>query len=272
MLRSLSRQLSRSGLLAGLTLALPAVASNGTLYFSEDQNATGLYTLDPLTGAATLVGTTGSIAGNVGLTEGPSPTQLYGSTPIDLTHINTDGSGASPVGALLVEGFAYDPNSGILYGAINGDFATYNPANGAVIAPLAPPVDDVEGLAYGHGGVFGLAQGGELYFYNIGTDSWGLIGLTGVSFDQIGLAYDPIGDLLYAKGNQDSLLYSVDPTTASATVIGNTGRANGGGLAFVPNPSAEVPEASTVLGGGSLAALLLAGALRSRSISRRAAA
>jgi hypothetical protein len=47
------------------------------------------------------------------------------------------------------------------------------------------------------------------------------------------LAYDPQANLLYAKGSQDSYLYSINPVTVTATVIGDTGIANGGGLAYV---------------------------------------
>jgi hypothetical protein len=58
------------------------------------------------------------------------------------------------------------------------------------------------------------------------------------------LTFQPETHVLYAidngKGTADGSLYTVDPMTGTATLIGHPGRFNTLGLAFVP-----VPEPST---------------------------
>ena len=46
------------------------------------------------------------------------------------------------------------------------------------------------------------------------------------------MAYDAGRNVLYAKGDQDTFLYEIDPVSALATVIGDTGIVEGGGLTF----------------------------------------
>ncbi|MEN6334775.1 MAG: hypothetical protein ABFE01_10975, partial [Phycisphaerales bacterium] len=188
------------------------------------------------------------------------------SHPFYILHINADGSGASSTaGVCPTEGLAYDP-SGVLYGVSNGSFFTVDPIAGTKIANLAAPGFDVEGLAWASGGVYGLSGpdffaggtgAGTLLRYDIATDSWTVVGLTGVGFDNVGLAYDAEAGILYAKGNQDSYLYGIDPLTASAWQIGNTGIVNGGGLAFVGDAAAPVvPAPAAILLGGVGAGLV----------------
>ena len=214
----------------------------GTLYFSEDTNSNGLYSLNTSDGSATLVGAgiTTVVSQSVGLAPSSSHTSLWGSQPLALLSINADGSGAVATGTSAVEGLAFDPHADTLYYSINGDFGTQHTGTGA-LSPLASPGFDVEGLAFGNGGVYGLADGGNLLFYNPGADSWSLIGNTDITFDDAGLAFDPGGNLLYAVGDQDSNLYSIDPVDATTAVVGNTGIGEGGGLAFV-----AIPEPSTL--------------------------
>jgi hypothetical protein len=219
--------------------------AQGTLYFSEDGNANGLYSLNTSTGAATRVGISGVTSSTVGLAPSASPSLLYGSEWTALLHINADGSGAVNVGGAGTEGLAYDPTTGTLYGAINKSFFTVNPANGAKITDLAAPGHDVEGLAWAGNVVYGLAgffgTPGQLLKYDIAGNFWSDLGNIGVPLVECGLAYDPQAQLLYAKGLNDTLLYSFDPTTLLRTVIGDTQIVDGGGLAYVsviPAPGA----------------------------------
>ncbi|MHC4549721.1 MAG: PEP-CTERM sorting domain-containing protein [Planctomycetota bacterium] len=225
-------------LVAVLALATSGMAD--TLYYSEDNNASGLFALDVSTGLATLVGagTTTVTTNTVGLAPHASSALLWGSKPFGLLEINADGSGAVTFGSLGIEGMAHNPATDTLYGAINGRFFTINKTTGGVLTNLAAPGSDVEGLAFGRGGVFGLDTAGNLKFYNIGLGSWSLIGNTGLrpGFNK-GLAYDPGADVLYAISGQDPFLFSVSPGTAFSTLIGHTGRnVARGGLAFVPVP------------------------------------
>lgn len=211
-------------------LAAPDAAAG--LYFSSDRNANGLFMLDPTTGAATNIGISGVNNATVGLSPAPTDDILYGSKPFAFLEINADGSGFAEVGSTGIEGLAYDGTN--VYGSINGSFFLVDPTTGGNAGDLAAPGGDVEGLAFcaRDGYIYGLADGGDLSYYDIGTDLWTLVGNTGVDFDQIGLACDPAGNL-YAKGDQNSMLYKINRANAATTVIGDTGIADGGGLAFV---------------------------------------
>lgn len=245
-----------------IALTGAGAAQAGILYFSEDSNSNGLYTLNTSNGAATNIGISGVTNQTVGLAPSADPEVLYGSQWFNILEINADGTGFTTLGPADAEGLGFDPTTGILYGAINGEFFSIDTTSGTINTNLASPGADVEGLDYGNGVIYGLAAGGALFSYNIGGNSWLLIGNTGINFDQVGLAFDSELGILYAKGNQNSLLYSIDPTTAAATVIGDTGIANGGGLAFVAD-SAPVPEPTSVL------SLLTLGALGAGSIIKR---
>jgi hypothetical protein len=103
-------------------------------------------------------------------------------------------------------------------------------------------------LAYANGSIYGLAgfggPRGNLYRYNIGSNSWSFVGDTGIDFNEAGLAYDPSLNTLYAIGSQDGNLYRVNPANALTQLVGPTGLgARGGGLAFVPG----IPEPTSIL-------------------------
>ncbi|MEM9045258.1 MAG: hypothetical protein AAGC81_11215 [Pseudomonadota bacterium] len=136
---------------------------------------------------------------------------LFGTQPFNVLDIAIDGSGA-----------------------INGEFFEIDQSNFTNFTALSGPGGDVEGLAFGGSGtIFGLEDGGDLLSYDIGTDTWSTIGNTGIDFDQIGLAFASDLGVLFAVGNQDSNLYSINPLTAASTLIGDTGIGSGGGLAYV---------------------------------------
>lgn len=232
----------------------------GVLYFSEDDNFNGLYTLDVNDGSATSVGLTGVSGGNVGLAPSGSPGVLYGSEWHTLLHINSDGSGFENVGGAESTGLAYDPRGeGTLYAGLRGNFFRMDPATGINLGDLAAPGADVEGLAYGNGFIYGIAgtngggAPGDLMRYDIDAGFWTNLGNTGIgAVHRAGLAYDNERDLLYTKSDHSSMLFAIDPDTLSATIVGDTGIAFGGGLAFVsPSP-------------GTAAMLLLAGVAGSR--------
>ena len=270
-------RITRMTVMCAAAIAVVAVqVQAGVLYFSQDSNSNGLYTLDTSTGLATHVGLLGGGTGTVGATVGLAPSDdpglLYGSSPGDLLHINSDGSGSSSFSAQTSEGHAYDSSTSTLYGSRDGGFFTLDPNTGTTISPLAPPGGDAEGITFGRGGVFGLNGNGsnqdQLAFYEPGTNSWSVIGTvlvsgTAIGGDNWGLAYDPDLDVLYALGNfyttgtaGSTGLLKIDPDTALATVIGLTGlEYTGGGLAYV------IPEPAT----GALLALGLTGLAGRRS-------
>lgn len=211
-----------------------------TLYFSQDNNANGLHSIDTDTGVATIVGdgitqVSGSTCGLA--YRSADGGILLGSKWSLLMEINLDGSGSVDVGGIGNEALAYDDKAGILYGCLNGDFRSIDTATGEQAAALTGPGGDAEGLAveYSTGNVFGLISGdpATLTMYDATADTWTAIGPTGLDMDSVGLAYSPATKELYAV-NDDGNIYTLDQTTGAATLVGAHGLAssNGGGLAF----------------------------------------
>ena len=250
------------GLLAAVALIMaPAGALAETLYFSLDDDEYGLYSLNTSTGAATHLGETGVMDPspyNVGLAPGPVPGTVYGSTWADTHLINTDGSGYTKLGGVGMSGMAYDPDNDILYGIVLSYLYTIDTTTYEKGDNLASPGALVQGLAYGNGGLYGLAGGGsgDLYFYNTVLNEWSLIGNTGVAFDAVGLAYNAELDILYAKGSQDTYLYGINVSDASSWAIGDTGIGGGGGLAYAlpggGGSEVPIPGAVWLLGSGMI--------------------
>lgn len=216
----------------GLALALFAQSANAQLYFLEDTNG-NYYSVNPATGAATLITTIGLVTSStIGLSEGPGGT-MFASTWTDLISFNADGTGAVTIGPSTAEAMAWCSGSNILYSGINGAFSSVNQATGVKTA-LAAPAGDVEGLACDNVNnlVYGLEANNpaNLYRYTPGTNSWALVGNTGLNVNAPGLAMDSASGILYAVTGGN--LYRISPTTAVATLVGPTGVASGGGLAF----------------------------------------
>ncbi len=235
-----TRLVGSTGIAEGGGLAwlgpLPTPASNGTLYFSEDSNANGLYEVSMIDGSVTNIGLTTVSQGNTGLAPSDQTMKLYGSERFGFTHIDAEGAGVSQLSGVVIEGLAYDPGSGRVYGAINGAFFLVDPDTGANIGALAAPGVDIEGIAFGGGLVYGLpgSLATTLHAYDPGTDTWSVIGDTGISWDQSALAYNGNEHRLYAKGNQSADLHRIHPFTAATEIVGTTGVVNGGGMAWVP--------------------------------------
>lgn len=220
----------------------PPAPRGGVLYFSQDSNAAGLFTVNQTTGLATPVGAgiTGVSSATVGLTEGPSGT-LLGSTWSQIERIQKDGSGVTVfAGSEAAEALAWHSGNSLLYGCINGDFFSMNAATGVRIATLAAAPADVEGLAVeaSRNVIYGIGDSTNLYKYDVAAATWSTVGNTGINWNQGGLAFDAESRVLFAVGNGGAgNLYRINPDTAVATLVGPLGIGGvvNGGLAFVPN-------------------------------------
>jgi hypothetical protein len=241
-------------LLAASPVAAQVPCGGGVLYFSQDDNENGLYSVDLTTGAATLVGTgaTGTTSSTIGLTESDDPGVLWGSTWTDFAVINADGSSASVIPSdFEAEALGYDSGTDTLYGAINTEFFTVDPATGERSGDLPSPEVDIEGLAVdgATGLVYGVSGDGEteLFVYDPGTDTWDTVGDTTFEFDSPGLAYDPINGVLYALDGETENIYRINPTTAAASLIGDLGLGDeqGGGLGFIAGTPCPPPTEPT---------------------------
>jgi hypothetical protein len=172
---------------------------NGTLYangiFNPDTEDFGLVSIDTVTGATTF------------LTSDPGDCYAL----------------------------AADPDANLLYSLddFSDVFFAYDVANGYLPTPFGipdPPVDFIDGAAYAYGLFWGVDAGTqELYSINLQTGerfSSGIVsdpGNPGVNVisDNAGLTWDD--GILYLAAAPDgflSALYSLNPLTAEATLIG----------------------------------------------------
>ncbi|MEM9657770.1 MAG: hypothetical protein AAF961_05360 [Planctomycetota bacterium] len=236
-------------------------APDGTLYGIQDKQfpATGgsLYTIDPTTGAATLVGDFGLadefVEGDLDFH--PHTGELYA-----LQAFNRD---AGRNGVFTID---VTDGSATLFGA------TYVAADGPDISAIA---FDQDGVWYGVGVDIddGVVASVELLTFNTTTGATEtVVDLDVGSGSVAGMDFDPFtGRLYYADGfvNGSDALYRIDPATGDATRIGATGLAEGlSGLTFPPAtlfgatyPPTFIPEArSLALAILGAAALLLSGA------------
>jgi DNA-binding beta-propeller fold protein YncE len=223
-----------TGITRGGGLAF-AFATPGGLFFSEDNRFDGLHQLDRLTAHAFHVGESGVTSSTVGLAPTPSSNMLYGSSPWGLVHTLSDGTGSAFVGGETMEGMAFDPFAGEIYGSLNNNFFTVDRGTGSRIATLPPMGFDTEALAYdGHDAVYAVdATNGWLMVYAISTASWHQVIPLGISAHGCGLAFEPFTRSLYLKCMNDPTLYVIDTRfAAKVRAIGDTGINAGGGLAF----------------------------------------
>jgi hypothetical protein len=215
----------------------------GTLFFSQDNNANGLYTIDMATGGATLVGLgeTGTTSNTIGLAGRGASDPLVGSTYSTLVDIELDGSGASQISTESAEGLTYVASTDLIYAIINTSFRSISPTTGLVVEDLTDPVEDLEGLAADEaaGVIYAVGNDTNLWAYNIQFDAWAIVFDTGINWFLGGLAFSDVEGVLYAIGagtNEDGV-YRIDPVAATVTLVGGTGLAglNEGGLAWVPS-------------------------------------
>ena len=179
---------------------------------------------------------------------------------------------------------AADPDANLLYSLddVSDVFFAYDVANGYTPTPFGipnPPVDFIDGAAYGFGLFWGVDAGTqELYTINLQTGerfSSGIVsdpsnpGVNVVS-DNVGLTWDDgVLYLATADGSGLSSLYSLNPLTAEATLIGAI-TSFGDGLT-IDGLAGTVASAAPEPGSGLLAlsALLCVRAAAARKRRRR---
>ncbi len=227
-----------------MTTQAQAVAS-GTLFLMDDVGDNSLYTVNTTTAALTLVGP----GGCDGLAPSEDPTNfLYCANNVpNLFTVATDGSGltfVAPIGGDANRGLAFNTSNGMLYGTDNQVFGTIDTTTGA-FSPLASPPEESEALAADPNNnlIYALERddNGDLMVYDIGANTWGIIGPTGVADGvQAGLAFDPITNILFAA-DRDGGLYRINPSNGETVFIGDTGIDDPVGLAFVPREISAIP-------------------------------
>lgn len=204
-----------------------------------------LYTVDPVTGFATAVGSTGIDEIN-GLAFDRSTATMYAyTTDAELYTIDLSSGAATLVAdatGIFPEGdIAIGPGGGAFVnqvdeiGSLSLGSAAYTPVGPAGVGL------DLSGLVFGSGGaLFGYATNGGLddsiVTINPLDGSATALGLTGFnSASGVGaLAFDASEGLLYLTDG--SSLYGVNSATGAASFIGAHGAGGFSGLAFIPAP------------------------------------
>ena len=254
------------GLVALLAGFGPAITDSradfayGVTYFDNQ-----LISVNTTTGVGSLVGTLDAAMSPFGLSYGGGNLYTFDSNAGLIKQINTTTAatqqayniGLSPGGLLGQGGLAFqNSNVGFLTSALSptdystvNDLYKFNLATGTSTL-VAHTADTLQALAFSAAGVlYGMGKNdGNLYTIDTNTGAMTLIGNVGIPIGSPtgGLAFGP-GGMLYAT--LDDILYTVNPTTAQATVVNPDPTAFGGfnsvsGLAVAP--LAAVPEPSSM--------------------------
>jgi hypothetical protein len=197
------------GPLADDHLAALAWDPNHGILYGSSSTTDGLFRIDPNTGATTFIGPFGG-------------------------------------GVTLMHGLEYDAIHNVLYGVtsfVNLSLYSIDVTTGAATYVGNHGKPTLDGLAFDRGtGTMYAAETSEqnLYTIDLGTGALHLVGpFNGPGAVQIGvgLAFDPVHGLL-ASDNKisdlpDDELYSIDPATGQATLVGPINHGNVLGLAFI---------------------------------------
>jgi WD40 repeat protein len=242
-------------LLVVLLIGIATVASAqtpGTLYASTGNVGGTLITIDPATGAGTLVGTLGT-QGPVTEIEFRSDGVLFGSTGQGTSHIITidplTGSetliGTHPFGS--VNGLEFDANDNLFGTFWNGTDLTslvmVNQSTGQLTTIGAIGLLVVTGLAFHQNGTLYAVghRGGSSRLYTLNTSTGDTTLIGDIGFDAVGaIEFGPNGILYGGVGANVSSagsLITIDPTTGAGTAVGPTGSPGISGLSFVPPPT-----------------------------------
>ncbi len=273
-MKSRIAQLLVMALAVVLVGALPAFA-DGVIYGSANNN--NLYSINPTTGVATLIGSMGQVMTDIAIN---GSNQMFAIGPLangntNLYSINLANGAPTTIGSnnnfLNALGFG---SGGTLYAA-GGDpvqggtlFGTVNTGTGAFTSIHNNPGNNSSGdLAFAflngvmYASTFGAIHGtssDQLWTVNLATGVETFVGNIGKP-NVFGLAV--LGGVLYGLDNAGDLL-TINPTTGVGTVVANNA-IGWTGATSAPDQVVRTPEPGglLLLGSGMLA---LAGVLRRR--------
>lgn len=255
-----------SAALAAFCIAAPAQAA---LVGVQSGASGGIYSIDPTTGAATLLTT---LADEVSFTGASYLDEVLYATDVLVgsdfgTGTLDAGTGAyvevsDQDGSANWHALGSDETAGLLYTVDQVGDVLKSLTPGGVTTAIGTGVGaQIRGLAYNDADdiLYGLGWDNSVVsLYNIDTTTGvgSLIGLTGMTDFYLGLAYDEDSGILYAT--DATALYALNTATGAATSIGATGFSNIDGLAWIADETeVPIPAAAPLLlvGLGGLAAL-----------------
>ncbi|WP_397597081.1 hypothetical protein [Silanimonas sp.] len=242
--------------LALATLASPLAAQQ--LVLSRSFGATGLFTVNTGTGAATAIPGTATLSLSGLGSQAVGEVVGYEAQSAGSGRRVTLSTGATTTLPTAAEaelgGIDCNPVTGDCWAAQTGAFGRINPSTGAYTL-LALPGVAIVGLAYAPGGTSGFVYGvggPNLLRYDIAANTWTTVGSFGFNAFNVGLGYDPVGGVLYmvpGSGPGAGNLYTVNTTNGAATLVGPTGLGvSNYGLTWVaaaPTPSGVDISATT---------------------------
>jgi hypothetical protein len=260
--------------LAGIVIGLALVATgnlNATPLLYGITNAGALFTVDPTTLSINTLGTVPGGVAVIGVaTNGANLYTFNRNTnsilqidPNNANVLNTIDVGLAPPPAVTIgEGdLTYSsPTQGFISSAQFPTASYYSFTLGSPGTNTLLHTDSsgarvfLDGMAVNGGTLFGLQQGGAgFYTVNTTTGVPTRVGSTGIAAGPYtfgGLAFNPLNNTMYGAlaNNTLSNLYTIDPVTGTATLIGPIGTiTNVSGLAeFDANP-VTTPEPSSIL-------------------------
>lgn len=236
------------------TVVCWSMIADAQLYGSEPSGARNLVTINPGTGASTVVGPISVAAGNITEIEwSPDGLTLYATTGGGTATIHTINpatgavltSVAHATGA--INGLEFDGSGNLLGTHIPapGNPSTLvivNTTTGALTTIGFTGVSSIGGLAFdsGFSTLYGIESRGatgippDLYTINPGTGA--IITTTPTTIPVEASSLEFVGAQLIAGGSDDNL-YQINPATGVATVIGVMGTASGkvSGLSVKPD-------------------------------------
>ncbi len=119
------------------------------------------------------------------------------------------------------------------------DIVKLSEVDGAIVDTIATD-KPIRNLGYDGSNdvLYGLPQQGSIDLFIVDTDTGmttnlGFTGIPDSPVSIVGMAFDPVTDLLYATVSQGDL-YSIDPTDVSSVLIGNMGLVAPFGIAYNP--------------------------------------
>jgi len=217
----------------------------GVMYGVESSQGNGaLVTINTTTGAGTTVGPTGYIQLS-GMSIRKYSGEIYGTYDGALTtllvRVNSAAGDAYQIATIPltnVRAIAWDINDDLYFGVTDGRLYKFNISNSDTTFIGNTGISNLYGLAINplNGGLWGINLSGMLYKISKQNGAATLVGnsnlgtSTSITFDMSSKLYTVKG-----VGAQISSLYTLDTTTAAATLIGSTGKKGINGIAISPN-------------------------------------
>jgi streptogramin lyase len=217
--------------LAQLFLATPALAATNVLYGTQGLSGDLLVTIDPATGVATSVGSTGQSFSGLAVSPAGEIFATTRSTGVlyRLDAATGQASQVGPTGVSYMDAIAFD-RDGDLWGIDNGGpslLYSIDPGTG-VVTPVGPvgtllaglAFDPIDGTAYASG----AAGNDMIYRVDLTTGTANPIGSTGLGGATPDICFDVHGNLFGVKGGglSSNNLIAIDKTTGAGSVIGAT--------------------------------------------------